>query len=331
MEEEFKNLNKYRKSSYKKDEKQENFLEEFNKHLLKKEIHEYGDYPVNHPFLFIIGAPRSGTTLLSQLIANTLNISYINNLSARFFLAPLHGIRFSNTVLGDTRQSSFHSDYARTDGLSEIHEFGYFWRYWLNKHSFDDITFAKEKEAEIDWKGVRQVLTTLQNETKRPFVFKNIYGSYHMKKFVEILQRVIFIYIERDELDAAVSILNARKKYNTDLNTWWSYQPPEYEQLKDLDYWSQIAGQIYYLQRFYKKEMNELPEENYLTLSYKQMCDDPLTVIEKIRNKCKMHDNYDIPVVNEPPKNFPYRTYDNAREEKKMFEEKFEKFRKSIK
>jgi len=326
MKEDFKDLNKYRKNAYKKDENQENFLEDFNKYLLEKEIKEYDDYPVKYPFLFVIGAPRSGTTLLTQLIANTFDISYINNLSARFFLAPLHGIRFSKTVLGDTRKSSFHSDYARTQGLNEIHEFGYFWRYWLNKHTFDDITYAKENEDQIDWSGVKKVLSTLQNETNRPFVFKNIFGSYHMKKFVEIIDKSIFIYIERDELDTAVSILNARKKYNTDLNIWWSYQPLEYESLKNLDYWSQIAGQIYYLQRFYKKEMNELPEENYLTLSYKQMCTNPASVIEKIRRKCKMHDNYDIPIENEPPENFFYRTYDNSKEEKKIFKERFGKF-----
>ena len=54
MQEEFKNLNQYRKESYKKDETQENFLEEFNKYLLKKEINEYKDFPVKYPFLFVI-------------------------------------------------------------------------------------------------------------------------------------------------------------------------------------------------------------------------------------------------------------------------------------
>src|SRR6056297_1198149 len=126
MEEEFKKLNQYRKGSYKKDEKDENFLEEFNKYLFQKEINEYCDYPVRHPFLFVVGPPRSGTTLLSQLIAYTFDVSYINNLVARFYLAPLHGIRFSKTVLGESKQSDFQSNYARTGNLSDIHEFGYF-------------------------------------------------------------------------------------------------------------------------------------------------------------------------------------------------------------
>ena len=79
----------------------------------------------------------------------------------------------------------------------------------------------------------------------------------------------------------------------------------------------------------YKKEMNELPEENYVTLSYKQMCTNPASVIEKIRRKCKMHDNYDIPIENEPPKNFSYRTYDNSKEEKRIFKERFKEIRQS--
>lgn len=329
MKEDFKDLNKYRKGSYKKDQKQENFLEEFNKHLLKKEQDEYQDYPVKYPFLFVIGAPRSGTTLLTQLIANTFDISFFNNLSARFFLAPLQGLKFSQAVLGDARKSDFRSDYARTNSLNEIHEFGYFWRYLLNKHTFDDITLAKEKESEIDWKNVKKVLSTLQHETDRPFIFKNIYGSYHMQKFVEIMQKVLFIYIERDELDTAVSILNARKKYNTDLNVWWSYQPLEYESIKDQDYWTQIAGQIYYLQRFYKREMERLPARNHLSVTYKEMCMNPGAVIEKIQEKCKLHEKFDLPVVNQPPEQFPYRQYNDSTEEKNIFKAKLDDLRNS--
>jgi len=329
MNQNFKDLNQYRKDSYKKDEQNENFLEEFNRHLLSKEINEYQDHPVRYPFLFVIGLPRSGTTLLTQLIAHTFDISYINNLAARFFLAPLHGIKFSHTVLGEERVSDFQSDYARTHNLNDIHEFGYFWRYWLNKHTFEDIVHAKKLEPEINWNGLKKVLTTLQNETQKPFVFKNIYGSYHMEKFVEMLQKVVFIFIERDELDTAVSILNARKKYNTDLNVWWSYQPPEYHQIKDLDYWSQIAGQIHYLKKFYLEEMGKLPEKNRMHLSYREMCENPARVIQRIRDVCKMHGDYDLPPVHNPPDEFPYRSYNNAETEKRIFEEKLREFRSS--
>lgn len=330
MQQEFKSLNRSRKGDYKKNEQAESFLEEFNQYLLEKELNEYSAFPIHFPFLFVIGAPRSGTTLLSQLIANSFDISYINNLSARFFLAPLHGIRFSEAVLGKSRESDFRSNYARTTKLSDIHEYGYFWRHWLNKHTFDDISRAKEKENEIDWEGVLKVLSSLQHETQRPFVFKNIYGSYHMRKFTEMLGKVIFIYVERDELDSAVSILNARKKYNTDLNVWWSYQPLEYEKIKDLDYWSQIAGQIYFLRKFYLEEMERLPAKNQIRFTYREMCEDPLTVITKIKKVCQLHDGFNIRIINRPPQSFPFRKYEDSTREKQIFKERLEDFRRPV-
>jgi hypothetical protein len=41
------------------------------------------------PVFFIVGAPRSGTTLLLQTIINHYNLGYINNFIARFWEAPV--------------------------------------------------------------------------------------------------------------------------------------------------------------------------------------------------------------------------------------------------
>ena len=61
--------------------------------------------------------------------------------------------------------------------------------------------------------------------------------------------------IERDPLDACVSILDARRKYYSDPAAWWSYVPVEYPLLKDLDPWEQVAGQVHYLGAYYGREL----------------------------------------------------------------------------
>ena len=76
---------------------------------------------------------------------------------------------------------------------------------------------------------MRSVLARIQQEFDKPMVFKNIFGSYHLSKLKEILESVVYVYIERDPLDSAISILQARQKYYSDLNTWWSYSPIEYD------------------------------------------------------------------------------------------------------
>ena len=318
-----------RKSEYQKDSSKEDFFLSMNRALQTIEKPLYRDYKIEHPFLFIIGLPRSGTTLLSQILAYSLNVGYINNLMSRFWLAPLHGIRLSKNLIGEEKKSDFNSNYARTSHISDIHEFGYFWRYWLKKETFDDVTFVKEREKNIDWKDLRKVLSTIQVEFNKAIVFKNIFGSYHMLKFRNLLQKVIYIYIERDTLDVAVSILEARRKYYEDLNTWWSYQPIEYEQIKNLDYWHQIAGQIYFLKRFYAEQAKLCREKYVLRINYKALCTNPVDVLELIQEHIQTVFDYKLKIVNKIKTPFPYRVYSDRSDEKEKFNNLLDEYKKT--
>jgi len=321
-----RDLNQKRKPGYRKNTEEEDFILEMNQLLRDREVALYQDYPIHHPFLFVFGLPRSGTTLISQLIAYVFDIGYINNLIARFWLAPLHGIKLSRIILGTEKQINFQSDYARTFQIGDVHEFGYFWRYWLKKETLEDITRVEEREKDIDWKGLKKVLANMQHEFNKPMVFKNIFGSYHIKKLTQILDKVLYIYIKREPLDVAVSILDARKKYYDDLNTWWSYTPVEYEEIKDLNYWEQIAGQIYFLNRYYNRQLQTLDMGNYIEVDYKAMCKNPDFVVEQIQQKCQDKLGYYLKIDRQPPTMFPYRTYTDRDEEKEIFRKLLKKF-----
>lgn len=324
MEKKLTDFYRKRQGKYVKRPEDENFLEEFNQTLKEKEWSLYKDYEIEHPFLFVYGLPRSGTTLITQVIAHCMDVGFINNLMARFYLAPVHGIRFSRVVLGEQRSTNFSSDYARTTELADIHEFGYFWRYWLKKEEVEGVTHAAEIEKEIDWSGLKKTLANMQHEFNKAMVFKNIFGSYHQQKLTEVLEKVLFIYIKRDPLDSAISILEARKKYYTDLNTWWSYMPIQYDKIRDLDYWHQIAGQVFYLRRYYDRMSRELP--NVLTVEYKDLTDRPAKVLENINQKLKALYGYTLPITDPPPNSFPFRTYQERIEERQKFQRLIREF-----
>jgi len=181
MGETLRKLSEQRKASYYKNPEEENFLLRINKLLQQQEIQTYKEVEIKYPFLFVFGLPRSGTTLLSQLIAHSFDIGYINNIAARFWLAPVYGIKLSDTIIGSAKQSDFRSHYARTANVSDIHEFGYFWRYWLKKEKIEEIIASKQMESQIDWVGLKRTLANVQSEFNKPMVFKNIFGSYHMR------------------------------------------------------------------------------------------------------------------------------------------------------
>ena len=106
-------------------------------------------------------------------------------------------------------------------------------------------------------------------------VAKNMLGAYHMPRLRRELGKVLFVCIERDPLDACVSILDARRKYYSDPDAWWSYVPVEYPLLKDLDPWEQIAGQVHYLGAYYDRELAAVGADAADPGVYQELCGDP--------------------------------------------------------
>jgi hypothetical protein len=317
----FEELYDRRTGSYAKDAEGESFLRDLNEHLAARERALYRDLPIEAPFLFVLGLPRSATTLTSQLLAYCLDVGYVDNVAARFWLAPVHGIRLSRELLGTERPPArFESDYARTADLHGIHEFGYFWRHWLRKESFADVVHAQEREDEIDWDGLRLTLANVQHAFGgKAVAAKNILASYHLPRLREALGRVIYVYVERDPLDSAVSILEARRTYYEDPRTWWSYTPPEVEELLELDEWGQVAGQVHYLQRLYERSLPEAGLDVVVRTTYEELARSPRSLLQAVAERSREVHGVDIAVSQEPPESFAFRTHEGRDEDKERF------------
>lgn len=58
------------------------------------------------PCVFIVGAPRSGTTLVYQVLAHVLRVSYFTNVTDLFPRSPITATRYSQS-LGSKGRDSF--------------------------------------------------------------------------------------------------------------------------------------------------------------------------------------------------------------------------------
>lgn len=316
-----KDLNLLRQEGYKKDHVQEDFLLKINKQLRDSEVQNYSQNIEEKPLIFIFGIPRSGTTLTAQLASSGLETGYINNFVARFWLSPITGIKLSKIIHGEETKTDFHSNYATTKNIGDIHEFGYFWRHWLKINSIEDTLDIVKRENEIDWTGLKKTILNIQNEFDKPLVFKNIFGAYHLSKFIETFKYPLWIYIERDPIDNIISIIEARKKFYSDPNIWWSTVPPEYQKIKNFNYIKQICSQVYYLNKFYKSQMESIPEKHVFRVNYQDICSNPEEFIKEIKKKIKHEFNYDINIGDNIPDNLSYRKYDSHIDLEKVNEE----------
>ncbi len=286
------------------------FMERMNAALEPTE--QYVPNGIKRPNLFIFGLPRSGTTLLYQLAARCLDVGYINNVAARFWRAPLTGVAFAESLLGGRRDNSYVSNYGKSVDISGPHEFSYFWQRWLKIEGISAACAFGGRDSHIEWDQLATVIACLQDKFGAGMVHKTNYAANFISGFATQLPMPIFIYVERDCIDVALSILSARQKYYGDLETWWATFPPSYEEIKGLPFAQQIARQVRDLRDVYTEAMASVPAELVVRLSYSELCANPRTALTLVRDRVAARYGTVIDMFPEVPENFIFRTREMA-------------------
>lgn len=235
----------------------------------------------------IIGAPRSGTTLLTQLLITYLDLGYISNLTATFYKAPIYGIRLSKQLLGENYSSNFQSKYGRTSHIAEPHEFSYFWKMHLNYSDFLQRTY--DVNHKVNWENLKEVLYQMVLAYQKPIIFKSFQYGFHATKAVEKMPKTIFLCIQRDLYQNAYSLLKLRQKQFKDEDVWASIKPVQYELLKNENKYRQVIGQVLLLNYEYAKQLLDVPEENKCFIEYSELCNNPKEQLEIFEKKISFH------------------------------------------
>ena len=112
------------------------------------------------PLVMVVGAPRSGTTLMMQWLANSGAFAYPSNLLSRFYQAPYIGAKIQQ-LLTDPRfafrdelqewrqmEPNWENELGKTSGTLAPNEFWYFWRRFF---SYPDVQFLDDAAlAQVD-------------------------------------------------------------------------------------------------------------------------------------------------------------------------------------
>jgi hypothetical protein len=87
-----------------------------------------------------------------------------------------------------------------------------------------------------------------------------------------------------------------------------SLRPREYSWLKNEDVLTQVAGQVFFINRALDRLLQRIPRENQLTLSYHELCESPGFCLERIAAVANRQ-GASVELQSEPP-SFNYREYD---------------------
>lgn len=275
-----------RRPAFAKDEAVEALLETMNRALANISIPLPASRadPATLPLVYVVGAPRSGTTLMHQLIARHLPLGYVDNTIARFWLRPAIGIAMSRALLGEPGSRSFDLDsrHGVTEGPAGPHEFGYFWRHWLQLDEAPTHHLDEAAQNRIDQRGLAAALEEIRAAFGRPVVFKNVICGFHARLLTRVHPLSLFVHVTRDTQAVARSILKTRRERYGSYATWWSLKPSTYPFSED-DPAAQALRQAIDCQREIEEELSP-GEVHVVSLDYVKLCADPRAALVRVRD-----------------------------------------------
>ena len=230
------------------------------------------------PPVFIIGAPRSGSTLLFQTLVNAYRFGYLSNLHCLcygfpYLLQVLVGRRLPDV------NSSYTSTYGYIEGLSSPSECGEFWYRWFRRRP----QYIPLEEIDLaGLRSLRQVLIGLTDTFGLPLLFKNMPCALRLQPLSAILPEARFLFVRRHALWTAQSILFARLQVHGNKATWWSMEPPNVESLRNLPPEEQAVRQIAAIHELIDRDRRTIGEERFLEISFEDFCRNVHETLEQV-------------------------------------------------
>ena len=249
------------------------------------------------PNLFIMGCPRSGTSLLYQLFANCGAFSYPSNFLSRFYSSLGVGSKIQNLLFSDELQyrdelslkqvvnNPYESVLGKTKGALSPNVFWYFWYYHYN---LDQKGYLNKNEwSKFDHSKFLKELGLMQQEFKKPIVMKASVINWNVIQFSKLMPNALFIRIKRNRYDVANSIYNARKTHSGNFKSWWSFKPPEYQKILALPAKEQVAAFYLSIEKALDISFRLLPEDKKIVIEYEDLCRNPNTIFDLTKKKYK--------------------------------------------
>lgn len=215
--------------------------------------------------IFIVGAPRTGSTILYQALTNAFDVTYIDNTACKWNRNLLFGLWLSDRKYGNKPHDNFDADHGNTQrfGGHSPSECGEFWYRWCprDRHFIDYEDITQSMVA-----GIGREINRSTRYFGRPFLFKNLNAGQRLRLIAQIFPAARIVYIKRDHVFVLRSILAARAKLGLKEGQWWSVKPKGYRHLMTLPEAEMCARQILDIERQVEEDLSLFPQANVRTI-----------------------------------------------------------------
>ncbi len=256
--------------------------------------------------IWIIGVPRSGTTLAYQVFCKAFKASYLSNrVVKRYRIALVARMAERLFFSGKLVPPSFKSSYGYTQSANGPHEGGpLFYQYFSKKEPYANADHLGKGEGNEFKKVIKAI-----SYPHSLFISKNTVHSLRIKALAKLFPDSIFLWISRDKVSTAHSIMNARIANKITTEQWWSVKPPGWEEKNKGTEIEKVVWQVNEIESIIQRDLEETGA-SYLKISYKDLCEEPRQIVEDVANEFGLNE-YVRKIDELIPPSFPYSTVPN--------------------
>ncbi len=220
-----------------------------------------------YPPLFIVGAPRCGTTVVSLHLTNTFGFSYFPNISKRNPDFPVVAAALGSLIWEYTPTAE--SSYGIVDGPMAPSDGWHIFHRWFPRYDHSESVDGESLPE------LRRIVATLELLMGGPFLNKNNNNSTRIRELSRLFPRSLFIHVRRNPRDAIASLIRARKEHDVPPDGWWSVAPPQCYDTAPADTVKRSVLQICEVDDYIRSSFQEIPESRFSEVYYKSFCEHP--------------------------------------------------------
>ena len=236
--------------------------------------------------IFILGVPRSGTTLFYDILAQHKDVTWFSQYSIRENLTEdfLDFLNKRRRIFKMRNwkyvEDGFETRFRTT--FESPFEPAYLWNYW-----FPNTWVSQNDVNGFAWKNLRQTIIDLMKRNgKKRFLSKDPSHSVRIEFLNKIFPGALFINITRDGRAVVDSMLNWLKTHNDPLGYFgielknkntFDFDPLE----RHARQWLEVTEEI-------QRAKKSLDEDQFYDIKYEELIKDPEQSIKNILNFCQL-------------------------------------------
>lgn len=234
---------------------------------------------LRYPPLFIVGPPRSGTTLVYLLLTHRYRLSYISNFMTMSPLSPVLMGWLGRPFRLGRGPRNFHSYFGETDGWRGPNQ-GY--RLWNLSFPIDSDFVPPSLIMPETARALRRTIAGIERLGRGPFVNKWQRNAARIEALDKIFPNALFLRVTRDPVETARSLLAGRIKLTGNDQGWFSARPTDMPDTSHMSPAAQVSYQAVLMDLQIEKSLARLAPSRSYTIDYRGLCDDPVAVLDEV-------------------------------------------------